>query len=157
MRSTKPFRRWRHLRTQIVWCLLVAIPFGGLSSTLVELLGSYHFHRQARASIATLSNWQDFRRVDHAYATGRPAPGHSALHRHHHSPSDPTVASMGGGSGDGIVGDASSSFYGSPLVWALGGQIEIRPPVGNTLEWPRRDAGSLMSRATDPLERPPRA
>ena len=64
---------------------------------------------------------------------------------------------MGGVSGDGIYGEGNSSFYGSPLVWALGGQIEIRPPAVNAFHWPRLIALSVVSFDTDPLERPPRA
>lgn len=150
-------QRWRSWRRRIVCCLLVALPLGGLSSSLVELLGPYHFHRQVQTSLSALADWQDFRRVDHAVTAGRPVAGHSALHRHHHAPSDVSVAAVGGRSGDGVLGEGNASFDGSPLAWALGGEIEIRPPSVSACHWPGLIAAAEASCDTDPLERPPRA
>lgn len=141
---------------QIVWCLLFALPLAGLSSVLQSVFGSTHFHRQSQPAVSALADWQDFRRVDHAFALGHPAPGHATWSRHHHAVADPTVASIDGGSADTVLGEAASSSSGSPMVWAIGAGFEIRKPAGSALNWPRLVHESVASRTTDPLERPPR-
>ncbi len=63
MKATRSLRVLS-VRSLVVWCLLLALPYYGFSATATELLGANHVHVDVASSDA-MSGWIDFRRSDH--------------------------------------------------------------------------------------------
>lgn len=140
-----------------MWCLLLALPLCGLSTSLVELLGSRHVHRSVVvAGDAGMQGWHDFRRGGHP--SGARAAAHShpdgLFERHHHDLADASVVALdGGGPGES---DAASTALVS-LVFASTNPAWLPVPDKASPAWPERATASFRSQPGNRLERPPRA
>ncbi len=144
------------VRSLVVWCLLLALPYYGFSATATQLLGAAHSHVDSMSS-DPLSGWVDFRRADHLAATSVPhRHTHSLFQRHHHDPSDTSVVSLDGATIDGAAGDGGSSTGGSLLlVLALAPAICIAVPGWLKIGWQSDGAFAFASVGGKRLERPP--
>ena len=164
----QPTRTARHF---VVWCLLLALPIYGFSSTIVQLLGTAHSHGPVAASADPMAGWADARRSPHMART-TVADGHSLRHshshphshsherleRHHHDANDETVLSLDGTVTESGASDAGSSSAGSAaLVFALAGELRIDPAVASELAWTTAPADPVPSQHGERLERPPNA
>lgn len=153
-------RRFRRTaRPFVVWCLLVAVPVFGLSSTLVELLGANHVHRQvASAESDAMSGWVDIRRasgvitVRHVHSHS-----HSAFARHHHDRDDETVVAL---DGDGVQGESSDDGGASggafSHVLALTDSSAFVAPSALRFAWLAATAAAALPWLADGPLRPPK-
>lgn len=159
MHSTQIYCRIRKARHLVIWCLLLALPVYGFSSTIVQLLGAVHTHSQVASSIDPMAGWVDYRRAPHAAdfsVSHRESHSHSLFERHHHNANDETVLALDGPVTDTATSDVGSSSAGSAaLVLALAGELRIDPAVASELEWTTAPADRIPSHVGARLERPP--
>ena len=155
-----PHRRSRS-QMLVVCCVVAAVAFFGLASTLVSLLGTLHTHApQARADSATLV-FEDFRRMAHHGAVNtKPTHEHfqSEWQRHFHESSDLSVQALDAAvSNDSLAADATASAVAAIvlLASALNG-LAIPDPSGQNA-WLLSAASLLAGRDPAPLERPPKS
>ncbi|MDQ2928025.1 MAG: hypothetical protein ABI330_08640 [Caldimonas sp.] len=155
MKATRSLRVLS-VRSLVVWCLLLALPYYGFSATATELLGANHVHVDVASSDA-MSGWIDFRRSDHlAEMSMPPRHTHSVFQRHHHDPSDTSVVSLDGASLGGAAGDGGSPTSGSVvLVLALASPICIAMPGWSEIGWQTDGVIAFDSVGGKRLERPP--
>ena len=151
-------REARHL---VVWCLLFALSIYGLSSTIVQLVGATHIHRQVVSSADPMAGWVDPHRGPHSARmtfSHRDAHSHSLFERHHHDANDVTVLALDGTVTESAATDSGSSSTGSTvLVLALTGELRIDPAVSTELDWTTAPADIVLGRHGARLERPPNA
>lgn len=160
MFGTTLLRHSRSLRRLIACCLLIALPVGGLSSVMVQMLGASHFHPLASplGTIGTMNGWQDFRRAAHLQDATPWVHAHALFDRHHHAPGDATVVALDGANADSPSGNAASSeIAGVGLALRADDGIGPRPPGAVAAPWPRFDAARFKSCDLPRLERPPQA
>lgn len=161
MLPTQLHRQIRKARHLVIWCLLLALPVYGFSSTIVQLLGATHTHRQVASSADPMAGWVDLRRGSHVLNTTvshQETHSHSLFERHHHDANDVTVLALDGPVTEGAASEAGSSPAGSAaLVLALAGELRIDPAGSAELEWTAATADLVQSRHGERLERPPNA
>ena len=153
----------RRSRSQalVVCCVLVAIAFFGLASTLVSLLGTLHTHApQARADSATLV-FEDFRRMAHHGAVNtKPEHEHfqSEWQRHFHEASDSSVQALDAAvSNDSLAADATASAVAAIVLLASALNGLAIPDPSDKNSWVLSAASLFASCELAPLERPPKA
>ncbi len=145
----------------VVWCLLLALPIYGASSTLVLLLGARHFHQPVSIE-AVMSNTApvlaDFRRMVQVATASQPAHAHSLLARHHHAASDASVTAVDAASAnDSLSGESGGGSGGSVVqVLALLGGVDHWQAEATSSAWRRAEPGAIDSHDPRRLERPPR-
>lgn len=153
--------RMRKARHIVVGCMLFALAVYGFSTTIVQLLGATHIHRQTAVSADPMAGWVDIRRIPYVART-TVSLGHthtrSLFERHHHDVADETVLALEGPVTEGAAGDAGSSSTGSAtLVLFVASQLLIDPAGSVELKWRTAPADSFPSRHRERLERPPNA
>ena len=145
----------------VVWCLLLAVPLYGLSSSITQMLGASHFHRAASAQVGELGamhGWQDFRRMNHVADAVFAQHTHDALGRHHHAAGDAGVVEVGADSHGEPLGDAGVSA-GAAFVFVAGEAVDVVATASSTCSagWAEQGTGPIRSCDTRRLERPPQA
>ena len=143
----------------IVWCLLLALPLCGLSTRLVELLGSRHMHRAVVVADAGMEGWQDFRRGGH-HGTGAahaPVHSHGFFERHHHDRADDSVVALDGEAAGMTVSEGdSASAVSVSLVFASTSAADVLDAADGSLHWREGASAAFRSQDGSRLERPPR-
>ena len=158
--ATAPYRRSRS-QVLVICCVLVAIAFFGLASTLVSLLGTLHTHTpQARADSASLI-LEDFRRVAHHGAVNTKAKHEhfqSTWQRHFHEASDSSVQALdAGASSESLAADATASAVAAVVLLASALSGLAIPDTSGENAWVLSAASLLAGCDPAPLERPPKA
>ena len=157
MRGAQCAHRSLCVRRLIVWCLLFALPVYGLSSSVVVLLGSKHFHTSAVPELAARAMLADFRRIGQAVDTAPATHAHTWFARHHHAPTDASATAVDAAAdGESLFGEGGSGGSVHQVV-ALIGAVHFRQPEARSFDWLAAPPGLASSRDPQPLERPPRA
>ena len=157
MFGTTLLRHSRSVRRLIVCCLLIALPLGGLSSVMVQMLGASHFHQLA-SPVGTMTGWQDFRRAAQLQAATPSVHAHSLFERHHHVRGEVSVVALDGANGDSPSGNTAPSEI-APVGLALIANDVVGPRSTGAVAAPWRllDAARFQSCDLPRLDRPPQA
>lgn len=150
----------------VLCCTLVAIALGGMTSTVVGVLGSTHTHgllatHDARALGSPAPELHDFRRADPINLASHGDPhahdhSHLSLQRHHHDPADASVQSVDAAA----EGDTAASAATGVLMLLIFGTIclwRARGRIARAMRWMALRCQPIPSGHALPLERPPRA
>ena len=150
-------------RKLVAWCLMLALPICGASSTLAVLLGSNHFHAAVAAAAPpgrSLPALADFRRGSSATPTSFSSHAHSWLARHQHAAVDDSVIALDTSAGSDTLPGTHSFGSGADgaaaLVLAVFSGTDLWQINATACAWRVDDASPLTSCDLRRLERPPR-
>ena len=145
-------KRW------VLWCLLLALPLGGLSAATAQMLGAKHLHRgMAVVVVSSMDGWQDFRRSPHLSDTPRPAHPHAGFQRHHHGIDDATVVALDAQVGESPADVGSGTACAIWLVFSPSGGLDVPQADLMRSSWRRPAVMAIQSCDAKRLERPPQA
>lgn len=152
-----PLRLDLWTRRLVLWCLLLALPFEGLSVSRAQMLGADHFHREIAIEVAPMEGWRDFRRSAHLGDSSHRAASHAGVQRHHHGYDDASVVSADS-TGAGSPADMSSSTVSAIwLVFSPAGELHVACAAPTRSTWPRPAVDAIQSGVAKRLDRPPQA
>lgn len=139
-------------------CVLVAIALGGVTSTLVGVLGSIHTHGPATANeLSPLL--EDFRRLDpiHLAAPHPHEHSHLSLERHQHDAADASVQAVDAVAEGWSDAAAASAAAGALMLTFCATSLWLPlARIATPMRWRVLRCQPLSSGHGHPLERPPR-